>query len=318
MSRNYGLGSRDMKSAGRIALDKAADKKEMSFSTADTVADRWSQFVVYAKENGVGRMERITPELVTEYGKLLAGKVTNREQNIKEREQLAASTAQNLLSAVNTVMHLVRGSWASVSPTKTCQISERTMIRTTVPAGLDRSVSAIAINALKEAGLPRAAIVAELARELGLRSKEASLLDANKALREAGKNGSIRVSDGTKGGRVRELTLTQQQISVLEKAAAIQGANRSIMPANIDWNKFRSTELKLGRQVLQSSGIRGYHDQRAAYACDRYQVITGQPAPVCGGGIPDREADMAARYQISEELGHGRADVASSYIGGRG
>lgn len=74
----------------------------------------------------------------------------------------------------------------------------------------------------------------------------------------------------------------------------------------------------MGRQVLQSSGIRGYHDQRAAYACDRYQVITGQPAPVCGGGIPDREADMAARYQISEELGHGRADVASSYIGGEG
>lgn len=31
MSRNYGLGSRDMGSAGRIALDKAADKKEMSF-----------------------------------------------------------------------------------------------------------------------------------------------------------------------------------------------------------------------------------------------------------------------------------------------
>lgn len=86
--------------------------------------------------------------------------------------------------------------------------------------------------------MPRAAIVAELARELGLRSKEASLLDANKALREAGKQGSIRISDGTKGGRVRELTVTQQQISVLAKAAAIQGTNRSIMPANIDWNKF--------------------------------------------------------------------------------
>lgn len=317
MSRNYGLGTRDMRSAGRIALDKAADKREMSFSTADTVADRWSKFVVYAKENGIGRMEKITPELVTQYGKSLAEKVVNREKNIQGREQLAASTAQNLLSGVNTVMHLVRADWKSVSPTKTCLISPRSMIRTTVPAGLDRSISAVAINALKEAGLPRAAIVAELARELGLRSKEASLLDANKALREAGKHGSIRISDGTKGGRVRELTITKEQVSVLTKAAAIQGTNRSIMPANIDLNKFRSTELKLGRAVLQTLGIRGYHDQRAAYACDRYKALTGQPAPVCGGKILDREADMAARYQISAELGHGRSDVAVSYIGSR-
>lgn len=317
MSRNYGLGTRDMRSAGRIALDKAADKREMSFSTADTVADRWSQFVVYAKEHGVGRMERITPELVTQYGKLLAQRVENREKNIQDEKQISSAYAQNLLSAVNTVMHLVRGGWTSVSATKTCQISPRILIRTTVPAGLDRSVSAAAINALKEAGLPRAAIVAELAKELGLRSKEASLLDANKAVREAERHGSIRISDGTKGGLTRQLTITQSQISVLAKAAEIQGSNRSIMPANIDWNRFNDTELRSGRAVLQMSGIRGYHDQRAAYACDRYQVLTGQPAPVCGGIILDRKTDMAARYQISEELGHGRADIASSYIGGR-
>lgn len=309
MSRNYGLGTRDMASAGQISLGRAADRKEISFSTASTVADRWSQFAAYAKENGVGRMERITPELVAQYGVQLAEKAASG--------QLAVSTAQNYVSAINTVMAQVRPDWRSVSPTKDAGISQRSMIREVVPVGLDRTVSTNAVAALEKAGLHRAGIVAELARDLGLRSKEAALLDANKSLREAEKTGVIRISDGTKGGRVRELTVTPQQVATLEKAAAIQGQNRSIMPPDSSWKQFNSGELREGRNVLQSAGILGYHDQRAAYACERYQVLTGSPAPVCGGIIADRQADMDARYQIAEELGHGRSDVAVSYIGSR-
>jgi hypothetical protein len=45
--------------------------------------------------------------------------------------------------------------------------------------------------------------------------------------------------------------------------------------------------------------------------------LTGWAAPVAGGEIADRDADREAREQIAEELGHGRIDVVSEYIGGR-
>ncbi|MCF7997248.1 MAG: hypothetical protein K9L32_09620 [Chromatiaceae bacterium] len=63
--------------------------------------------------------------------------------------------------------------------------------------------------------------------------------------------------------------------------------------------------------------MRGYHDARAAFACERYQALSGQPAPVIAGGqhLADREADGQAREVIAVELGHGRTDVVAAYIG---
>lgn len=310
MSRNYGLGTRDMASAGRIALSRAAGQKSASFSTAATVAARWKQFVAYAKEQGVGRMERITPGLVISYGRTLAADVIDEEK--KE------SYAQNLVSAVNTVMHLVRPSWKSVSPTKECRIKSRCTIRQEVPAGADRAVADRAIAALRDAGKPHPAAVAELARELGLRSKEAALLDASKAVQEAMKKGTIQIIDGTKGGRPRELAITnERQIVALVNAATLQGQERALIPENQNWKTFREGELRAGRGLLQGHGIVGYHDLRSAYACERYQELTGQAAPVFGTQIGDRELDRQARMQLAQELGHGRIDVISEYIGGR-
>lgn len=311
MSRNYGLGTRQMASAGRIALARSAAQKAMSFSTVDTVADRWRQFASYAKDHGIGRMERVTEGFVIAYGKALAAKVDNGK--------FSPAYAQNLVSAVNTVMRLVRPDWKTVSPTGKCGIETRCTIRTTVPAGTDRTVADQAITALRDAGLPHAAAVAELARELGVRSKEAALLDASRALREAQGRGAILVTDGTKGGRPRELTIThQRQLEALTRAAALQGRERALIPADENWKSFREGQLRDGRELLQAHGIAGYHDLRAAYACDRYQVLTGQPAPVFGAPIADRALDKRVRMQLAHELGHARIDVISEYIGGRG
>ncbi|MNW18980.1 hypothetical protein D3C71_2187740 [compost metagenome] len=56
-----------------------------------------------------------------------------------------------------------------------------------------------------------------------------------------------------------------------------------------------------------------------AYACERYEQITHHPAPINGGHCYqlDRRLDQDARAQISYELGHGRIDVVSVYIGGQ-
>lgn len=310
MSRNYGLGTRDMASAGRIALNRAVAQKGASFSTAATVADRWRKFTQHAKNNGIGRMERVTEGFVTAYGKTLAAKVRTGE--------MSPSYAQNLVSSINTVMGLVRPEWKTVSPTRDCQIEKRCTIRSEVPAGKDRAVADRAITALRDAGKPHAAAVAELARELGLRSKEAALLDASKAVQEAMKKGTIRVIDGTKGGRPRELATTnERQIVALVNAANLQGQERALLPPDHNWKTFREGELRAGRELLQSHGIVGYHDLRSAYACERYQELTGQAAPVYGVQIGDRELDKQVRMQLAQELGHGRIDVISEYIGSR-
>ena len=68
--------------------------------------------------------------------------------------------------------------------------------------------------------------------------------------------------------------------------------------------------------VLQKYGIKNRHELRAAYACDRYRKITGQPAPVIAGGRRNsKEEDLKAREIIARELGHNRPDVLSAYIG---
>lgn len=307
MSRNYGLGTRNMASAGRIALSRSA----ASFSTIATVADRWQKFSDHAKKEGIGRMERVSEGFVTAYGKSLAVKVENGK--------MSPAYAQNLVSAVNTVMRLVRADWKTVRPTGDCNIDKRCTIRTEAPSGTDKAVADKAIASLRSAGKPHAAAVAELARELGLRSKEAALLDANRALIQARERGVIKIVDGTKGGRPRELEITQEkQVNALHRAATVQGRERAMIPENKNWKTFREGELKAGRALLQSYGIAGYHDLRSAYACERYHELTGQKAPVFGVEIADRELDKQARMQLSQELGHGRIDVISEYIGGRG
>lgn len=309
MSRNYGLGSRDMASAARIALDRAADRGELSFSSSNTIADRFSHFASFAKSEGVGRMERITPQLVQEYGRGLADQVT--------AGKMSPAYAQNMVSAVNTVMHQVR-EWKSVSPTKNCQIATRSHVRDTPPHGIEREQLGRALDALREAGQERGAAAADLARELGLRSKEASLLDTVKALQQAQNRAAVTISEGTKGGRVREVPITRpEQLTALSRAASIQGNDRALIPPSQNWHQWRQGELRNTRQTLQEHTGGGLHDLRAAYACERYEQLTGHAAPVQGGQIQDRDADRHAREVISKELGHHRIEVVASYVGGR-
>lgn len=77
--------------------------------------------------------------------------------------------------------------------------------------------------------------------------------------------------------------------------------------------------MRPARGLLHEQVLKGFYEQRAAYACERYGQLTGLPAPVNGGRghREDRELDQRARQQISHELGHNRIDVVSAYIGGR-
>jgi hypothetical protein len=309
MTRNYGLGNRDMGLAGKNALRDAASRSEISFGTARAVAERWSQFVSYARDHGINKMERIDRATVIDYGRGLAASVRAGE--------MSASRAQTLVSAVNTVMGLATR-WDSIGAVRDCGIPQRSAIRDTPPP--DRDSYQRAVDALTAAGNERGAAIVGLCREFGLRSKEASLLDAKAALAETRERGAITISCGTKGGREREIELShpERQIAALERAAAVQGDDRALIPAAQNWREWQQGELREIRDVVREYTGGGLHDLRASYACQRYQDMTGTPAPVIGGAVTcDRELDRQAREVISQELGHGRIDVVAEYVGGR-
>jgi site-specific recombinase XerD len=300
-----------MGKAGQYACNAAATRGEMSYSTAATVGERWGQFVEWAREQGINKMEAIDRDAVIEYGRELAERVSAGE--------MSPAYAQNLVSAVNSVMSIATGgAWESVSPTKDCNIAERSHVREDAPGALDREVYSRALDAVRSEVGERAAAVVELCRELGLRSKEASLLDARAALREAESRGVVTIVAGTKGGREREIPITsERQIEALQRAAEAQGRDHSMIPSDQSWREWREGTLRDAREVVQEHTGGGLHDLRAAYACERYEALTGHAAPVAGGEIADRDADREARLTIAEELGHGRIDVVSEYIGGR-
>lgn len=305
---NYGTGTRDLAKAGKFAMNDAARGGEASYATAAAVGQRWQAFAAFAKGEGVKRLEGVTEQLVASYAQGIAATVKAGDRS--------PAYGQNLVSAVNSVMSLVtQGEWKSVSPSKDGGIAARDNVRTEAPHGLNRDDVTAVADALRSSGQARGAVILELARDLGLRSKEASLLNAQQALQEGSQRGWVTISEGTKGGRLREVPITHQnQLETLAKAAAIQGSHRSLVPASQTWAQWRAGGLRQAREALQAHGISRIHELRSAYAVERYQVITGQLPKMMGGNV-DKAADRAARQVVAEELGHSRVAITVSYLG---
>ena len=313
MDNNFGLKSRCMKKSGNFALRNSVKIGNLSFSSVDTIRHRWNKFCQWLKENQAAKkLEEISFQLVCSYGQELL--------IVVEEEDMAVSTAQNYVSAVNTVMDLAtRGHWKSVSPTKDCGIPLRSLVRTTIPASLNRDEYTDALVIISAQLGNRAVIVAELCREFGLRSKEASLMDAKSLVEMAKFSGFVIISGGTKGGRSRTLPiLSESQICLLNRAATVQSNDKSLIPSNLSWRQWREGDLRKIRELIQKTlGASGLHDLRAAYACERYETLTGFKAPLFRSEKAGKFEDMLARQIIAEELGHGRTEITNSYCGGK-
>lgn len=97
-SRNFGLRSRDINKAALNALKEGMK----SFQSIATIHDRWSVFSAWIKsEQGIKDMRDIEKAHLVAY----AAHLNDRY----ERGEIAPSTAQNYLSAVNRVMEIARG-----------------------------------------------------------------------------------------------------------------------------------------------------------------------------------------------------------------
>lgn len=313
-SRNFGLGSRDMAYAGRNALREGMQ----SHSSIATMADRWSQFASWAREEaGIRDMRHIESATLRGYATHLIERL--------ERGEISPATAQNALSAVNRVLEIARGDRAvRLDPVREAGLPIRSGIATT-----DRAVS-LSQHDTALAALPeRLAAILSLQRAFGLRFEEAAKLDAVRALTQA-KNGTVRIEAGTKGGLARNVPITNplEQKFLLANAANLQENERSLIPAHQTYREFRAEAYA----ELRSAGIRS-HGERHAYAQERYAALVGAPAPIAAGirhgaehhrflatklGIDvaaARTLDQQARLQVAAELGHGRIDVTNTYLG---
>lgn len=248
--------------------------------------------------------------------------------------------AQNLLSTVNVVLKTMRKDTAlSVSPFRT--VGSRSNVRKTSPASFKISESTVQTSVTSvlnrvasvqnsQLSVPMGILttrnklhlhsVSALCRVFGLRFKEASLLNIGCALRQANTHSKINVTTGTKGGRGKRvdrwIPVSVQGLSILKEALKVQGPHQNLIPEQHNYKQWRDHAYSQWRRATKTTDIRGFHDLRAAYACERYEQITGSPAPVINGfRAASKELDLQARLIIALELGHSRDNILVSYIG---
>lgn len=307
---NFGWG-RSPKYAAKQALRD-------HYGSEGTVGSRlvkFNDFLKFSRERGLGKdISKYPADHLKAYAADVARRFHNGDESVK-----TASYAHNLISNVNKTYEALTGKNPGLSPKDELGVS-RSNIRTTVPSGLDSKQVQSAADKLT-ANYPRVAATIQLERAFGLRAKEAALMNCKVALKDAKKTGHVNVTEGTKGGRGntvdRYVPVTKtEQWKALKNAAAVQGNARNLIEPGKTWTQhYRHVQYTLGRY---QSEVDKQHDLRAAYACGKYQELTGCKAPVCreaGDSKPDRETDRAARLTISQELGHNRMDVTNSYLG---
>ena len=170
------------------------------------------------------------------------------------------------------------------------------------------------------------AIQLEVQAAFGLRMKESIQLNPQAA--DCGT--FLRVLHGTKGGLPRDVdfdedpAMREWQRDVLERAKLHAQQNRkgtlSIQGKRLDQSKahfyYQCRKIGITRDQL---GVTA-HGLRHQYAARRYARLAGMGAPVSKNAplhVTDevRSADLAAREQVSRELGHFRPDITQVYTG---
>jgi site-specific recombinase XerC len=148
----------------------------------------------------------------------------------------------------------------------------------------------------------------------GLRREES--IKFKPSLADKGDKISLKAS-WCKGGRARDIPVrTAEQRALLNEVRAFT-ANGALIPGNRNYVE----QLKRYENQTAQVGMDKNHGLRHCYAQDRYQELTGWKSPIEGGiaqkemSKEEREIDRAARMTITEELGHSREQITTSYLG---
>mgnify|MGYP000067036935 FL=1 len=310
--RNFGFGSR----CPRKAVHNACRLHYQSYASAHHVASRFFRFISWKASiaESLKDLRDIDKKSVDSYCQFIEGRVKS--------ECTAVSTAHNYVSAINTVMHILRGDrkiW--VSTRFDTSVPNRSNI-TTLNKGAKIDVSSTPPRDLLDCLL-------RLQYLWGLRFEESCKLNARTALEQVRAVGSIVVSRGTKGGRSRQVPVADKtQEEILAHATHFQGPNYSMIPADLSYAKFRDYAYSGSSQRRHN-----FHAYRHGYAHRRYRQIVGADCPVLAkvkhglahiqylskelniSIVAAKKIDTNARLIISRELGHERTQITNAYLG---
>jgi hypothetical protein len=307
--RNYRWGCK----AGYAGVMAINEYMRHRYATRYAHVRRWNRFDQYLRSIYIRDVRDLNRETIEDYADSL--------RDLVENDKMKISYAVNLLSTVNVVLEIMRQDrrlW--LSPRKF--IGSRTGVRKVPPKGMDMTAVQLAIDKMTQRGAMHEAGVIELARVLGLRKKEACLFDAKEAITQALTSGQINISRGTKGGRgkyiERLIEITDQRMALLNRMAYLQGNNQNLIPEGKSLKSFIKSVNYHWSIVREEVGLGTIHDLRACYACERYQELSGQAAPVFTKSkiLASKENHNKALSQISHETGHNRKSTAVAYVGG--
>ena len=154
----------------------------------------------------------------------------------------------------------------------------------------------------------------ELQWEFGLRRQEAIKFMPSYA--DRGDRVVLKAS-WCKGGRARWVPVrTAAQRSVLERAHGLAGGGALIPPG-----RNYVQQMRRFARLTAAAGLGRSHGLRHAYGQRRFEEIAGFAPPAKGGPTwrelsgAERVRDEQARRTVSMELGHGRLEVTSVYLG---
>ena len=163
---------------------------------------------------------------------------------------------------------------------------------------------------------PYVRLALRLQAAFGLRREEA--LKFRPALADRGDHIALKPS-WTKGGRARTIPIVSpRQRALLDEVRAFV-ASGSLIPDDRSYIR----QARAYQYHALRAGISNPHGLRHAYAQARYRMLTGWACPAAGGpgrsslSPAQRDTDLRARATIARELGHGRVEVATAYLGGR-
>jgi integrase len=169
----------------------------------------------------------------------------------------------------------------------------------------------------------------ELALHFGLRGKEARHFRPSEAIRDREHariddaaefpeaNHFIRLRQGTKGGRVRDVPiLDDAQLDLIRR---VQAAVPNGGFVGRQWHTPKQARNRYN-WILHRAGITKKelgivaHGLRHRYANNLFEAKAGAPSPV-RGAEEKSPADAGARQAVARALGHGRATATAYYIG---
>jgi hypothetical protein len=275
--------------------------REGSFSTQDTRKRILSQVADDLKRLGYRHMRPSS---------LKAKHVWALVNDWKERD-LSLSTVKNRMSAVRWWARHARCPEAVAAKNSHYEIGERTYVAT------ESRATTLPAEKLDRVTDPYIRLSLRLQQEFGLRREESMKFQ----VRYADQGDHIRLkSSWCKGGRPRQIpvrTAAQRELLDAIRTFTGGGSKVSLIPAELKY----VDQLHKYEYQTQQAGLTKMHGLRHAYAQTRYRELTGWACPVLGGPSrtqmsPDiRKIDERVRLQIAEELGHGREEITTVYLG---